>query len=80
MAAASATSTMTAAVSTARTSATTRAATLALGTSFIHHQCASQKILAIESGDCLFSFRVIANFRKAESPRLPCKAVAQQRE
>jgi hypothetical protein len=51
-----------------------------LGTSFIHHQRAPQEILAIESGDCLFSFRVIANFRETESARLAGKTIAQQRE
>jgi hypothetical protein len=67
-------------VSTAWTSATTGAASFALRTSFIYNQRASEKIFAVESRDCLFSFRIIPDFREAESARLPGKTVAQQRK
>jgi hypothetical protein len=51
-----------------------------LRTSFIHDQRASEKIFAVERRDCFLSFRVVANFREAESARLAGEAIAQQGE
>jgi hypothetical protein len=67
-------------VSTPGTSTTTGATTFALRTSFIYNQRASKEILAIESRDCFFSFRVVANLRETESAGLPGETVAQQRK
>jgi hypothetical protein len=71
---------MTTTVTAAPASPTSRAAAFALRTSFIHDQRASEKIFAVERRDCFLSFRVVANFRKAESARLAGEAIAQQGE
>jgi hypothetical protein len=51
-----------------------------LRTRFIHDQRAAKEILAIQRLNRFFRIRVVANFRKAESPRLPSKSIAQKRE
>jgi hypothetical protein len=51
-----------------------------LRASFIHDQRASEKIFTVERRNCFLSFRVVANFREAESARLAGEAIAQQGE
>jgi hypothetical protein len=51
-----------------------------LRTRFIHHQRAAKEILAIQGLNRFFRIRVVANFREAESSRLPSKSIAQKRE
>jgi hypothetical protein len=66
-------------MSTARASAA-RAAAFTLRASFVYYQRATQKIFAVEGCDCLFGFRIVTNFRKAESARLTRETIAQQSE
>src|SRR5580700_1402911 len=75
---ATASATMTSAVASA--SATTTASALALRTGFIHHQRAAKEILAVQRLNRLFRFRIVSDFREAESARLPGKTIAQKRE
>jgi hypothetical protein len=70
---------MTAAVSTT-TASTTSAAAFTLGASFVNYQRAPQKIFAIEGCDCFFGFRIITNFREAESARLTRETIPQKSE
>lgn len=63
----------------ATTSAATPAA-FALRTRFIYNQRAAEKVFSVERSDRLFGFGIVANFRKAESARLPRKAILEQGE
>jgi hypothetical protein len=65
---------------TATTTTAPSAATFTLWASFVDHQCAAEKILAVESGDDLFGFGVVANFRETKTARLPRETVAKQGE
>jgi hypothetical protein len=67
--------TTTAASVPASTAATTA---LSLGSRLIHHERAAEEILAVERGDRLFCFRVVANFSESEAARLTSEAIAQQ--
>jgi hypothetical protein len=78
MAAASAPATS--AMTTASAAASGSTAAFPLRTRFIHHQRASQKILAIQRGDGLFRFAIVVNFRETETPRLPREPIAKQRQ
>jgi hypothetical protein len=69
---------MPAAVSTAPASAATRATAFTLRASFVNYQRATQKIFAVEGCDCFFGFRIVTNFREAESARLTGETIAQQ--
>jgi hypothetical protein len=51
-----------------------------LRTRFIHHQRAAKEILAIQRLNRFFRIRVVANFREAESARLPGKTIPQKRQ
>ncbi len=76
MAAASAPASAT--MTTASASTTASTAAFPLRSRFSHHQRTSQKILAVEPGDCLFRFGIVVNFREAEAPRLPRETIAEQ--
>jgi hypothetical protein len=56
------------------------AATFTLWTRFVDHQRAAEEIFAVESGDHLFGFGVVANFRETKTARLPRETVAKQGE
>jgi len=74
---------MAASTSTATTtvsSATASAATFPLWTCFVHHERAAKKVSAVESGNHLFSFRIVAHFGKTEAARLARKTIAKQRQ
>jgi hypothetical protein len=63
--------------------ATTTAAsptTFTLRPGFVDNECAAEKILAIEGGDSLFSFCIVANFRETEAARLTRETIAKKRE
>jgi hypothetical protein len=62
------------------TSTAASAATFTLRTGFVDHQCAAEKILAVESGDDFFGFGVIANFSETEAAWLPRETIAKQGE
>jgi hypothetical protein len=70
---------MTAAVSTT-TASTTSAAAFTLRASFVNYQRATQKIFAVERCDCFFGFRIVTNFREAESARLTRETIPQKSE
>jgi hypothetical protein len=75
-AATAASSTMPAAVSSA--SATTAAsAAFALRTGFIDDQSAAKKVLAVQSLDCFFRFRIVADLSETEAAGLSGKTIAQ---
>jgi hypothetical protein len=56
------------------------ASAFTLRTGFIHHQCAAQKILAIERFDRFVSFGIVADFGETETARLSRETIAQKRE
>lgn len=68
----------TAAVTAAPSASATSAFTLRAG--FVHHQCATEKILAVERGDGFLRLGVVANLREAETAGLTRKPIAQQRQ
>jgi hypothetical protein len=68
----------TAAAMTTASTATTGA--FALGTCFIHDECAAEKFPPVESCDDLFGFSVIPNFGESETARLAREPIAKQRE
>jgi hypothetical protein len=72
---AAATTASAAVTATAATSAS--AATFTLWASFVDYQCAAEEILAVESGDDLFGFGVVANFSETEAAWLPRETVAK---
>jgi hypothetical protein len=45
--------------------------------SFIHHQRAAKKLLAVECCDDFFRLAIVANFGEAKTARLARKAIAQ---
>jgi hypothetical protein len=51
-----------------------------LRTSFVHNQCAPQKILSIQRFDRFHCFSIICNFGETESARLICETIPQKRE
>jgi hypothetical protein len=57
-----------------------RAAAFTLRTSFVDYQRAAQKIFAVEGCDCFLSFRIVTNFREAESARLTRETIPQESE
>lgn len=69
-----------AAMTTASAATSASTAAFPLRTRFIHHQRASQKILAVQRGDCLFRLGIVVNFREAETPRLSRESIAEQRQ
>jgi hypothetical protein len=60
-------------------SATTTAA-FALGARLIDDERPSEKVLAVQSRNGLFRFRVVAHLSETEPARLPGKSIAKQRE
>jgi hypothetical protein len=60
--------------------ATTAASAFPLRASFVDDKRAAQELAAIQSRDGLFSFRVVANLRKAEPARLTGKSIAKERK
>jgi hypothetical protein len=52
------------------------ASAFTLGTRFIHHQRAAQKILAVERFDRFVCFGVVANFGETETARLSRETIA----
>jgi hypothetical protein len=76
---ASATPTTSAATVTTTTTAAS-AATFTLRAGFVDHKSAAQEILAIESGDHLFGFGVVANFSETKTAWLPRETIAEQGE
>jgi hypothetical protein len=76
---AAATTTTSAAV-TAPTTAASAATTFTLRAGFVDHQSTTEEILAVESGDHLFGFGVVANFRETKTARLARETIAKQGE
>jgi RNase P/RNase MRP subunit POP5 len=66
----------------ATVAATAAASTAAftLRTRFVHHESATQKILAVERFDRFIRFGVVSNFGETETARLSRETIAQQRE
>jgi hypothetical protein len=56
------------------------AAPFALRARFIDHQRAAQKVPAVQRRDCLFGFRIVADFGESEAARLTRETVAEQRK
>jgi hypothetical protein len=56
------------------------AATFTLRAGFVDHQSTTEEILAVESGDHLFGFGVVANFRETKTARLARETIAKQGE
>jgi len=78
-AAVTAASSTTAPTSVASTSPAGTAA-FTLGTRFVDHERAAQKILAVERFDRFVRFGVVANFGETETARLSRETIAQKRE
>jgi len=55
-------------------------ATFTLRAGFVDHQSAAEEILAVESGDHLFGFGVVANFSETKTAWLSRETVAKQSE
>jgi hypothetical protein len=51
-----------------------------LRTRFVHHQCTTEKLLAVQRSDGLFGLAVIAKFGETESARLTREAIAKQNQ
>jgi hypothetical protein len=78
--AATTTASPTATAAVSASAAASPAATFALRASFIHHERAPQKILAIERCHGLFRFGVVLDLSEAETTRLARKTIAKQCE
>jgi hypothetical protein len=68
------------AATTTVSSATASTATFPLRTCFVHHERATEKVPAVEGGNHLFSFRVVAHFGKTKAARLARKTIPKQRQ
>jgi hypothetical protein len=64
----------------AGTASSAPSATLLLGSSFIHHQRAAEKIFSVERFDGFHGVGIICDFRETESARLIGETIPQQGE
>jgi len=72
-----ATATASAAITTAAASS---AATFALRTGLVNHESAAHEFSSVQCGDSFFGFRIVANFRKAETAWLARETIAKERQ
>jgi hypothetical protein len=61
-------------------SAPAASAALTLRPRFVHYERSSEKVLAVQSFNCLVCVRVVADLSKTEAARLPRKPIAKQGE
>src|SRR5690242_9075763 len=80
----SATATTTAATATASAAitaaSTASATTFALRTGLVNHESAAHEFSSVQCGYSFFGFRIVANFRKAETAWLARETIAKERQ